>query len=183
MDINQVVAENLKKLRTDRNLSLGQLAELSGVSKVMLSQIEKGDTNPTINTLWKIANGLKVSYTALMERQQPDASLVGKAGIAVQADEDGHYRLYCYYANTPERNFEFFQIELDAGHSHTTFGHLERSQEYIMVLEGELTLTVGGQAYVLRADDAIGFSASGQHCYAATGETTVKAALINYYPD
>lgn len=183
MEINLVVAENLKKLRTERNLSLGQLAELSGVSKVMLSQIEKGDTNPTINILWKIANGLKVSYTALMERQQPDATFVGKPGITAQVDEDGHFRLYCYYASTPERNFEFFQIELDAGHSHTTDGHLPRSQEYIMVLEGELTLTAGGQTYRLKADDAIGFAASGRHTYAATGETTVKAALINHYPD
>lgn len=63
MNINSIIAENLKTLRTERNLSLGQLAELSGISKVMLSQIEKGDTNPTINTLWKIAKGLKVPYT------------------------------------------------------------------------------------------------------------------------
>ncbi len=61
MNINSIIAENLKTLRTERNLSLGQLAELSNISKVMLSQIEKGDTNPTINTLWKIANGLKSS--------------------------------------------------------------------------------------------------------------------------
>ncbi len=69
MNINSIIAENLKTLRTERNLSLGQLAELSNISKVMLSQIEKGDTNPTINTLWKIANGLKVPYTLLLEQK------------------------------------------------------------------------------------------------------------------
>ncbi|BDB00642.1 hypothetical protein CBOS2020_07160 [Clostridium botulinum] len=58
MNLNDIISANLKKLRTDRNLSLGQLSELSGVSKVMLSQIEKEESNPTINTIWKIANGL-----------------------------------------------------------------------------------------------------------------------------
>ncbi|NJB07060.1 helix-turn-helix transcriptional regulator [Clostridioides difficile] len=58
MSINTVIAKNLNRLRNERNLSLGQLAELSGVSKVMLSQIEKGDSNPTVNTIWKIASGL-----------------------------------------------------------------------------------------------------------------------------
>ena len=42
MDINQIIAANLKKFRAERNLSLSRLAELSGISKVMLSQIEKG---------------------------------------------------------------------------------------------------------------------------------------------
>jgi transcriptional regulator with XRE-family HTH domain len=50
-----MIAENLKRLRLERNLSLGQLAELFDVSKVMISQIKKGDINPTINTIWKIA--------------------------------------------------------------------------------------------------------------------------------
>ena len=79
MNINQVIADNLKRLRTERNLSLGQLASLSGVSKVMLSQIEKGDTNPTINTIWKIAKGLKVSYTALLEQQKQNTTLIKKS--------------------------------------------------------------------------------------------------------
>ncbi|MCH3927031.1 MAG: helix-turn-helix domain-containing protein [Atopobiaceae bacterium] len=64
MDISQILGQNLHRLRTERQLSLGQLAEKSGLSKVMLSQIEKGTSNPTVNTLWKIANGLGVSYSA-----------------------------------------------------------------------------------------------------------------------
>lgn len=110
MEITHVIGVNLKRLRTERNLSLGQLAELSDVSKVMLSQIEKGDTNPTINTIWKIANGLKVPYTALLEQQKHDTSVMKKSEINVQSDENGHYRVYCYYENTPLRNFEFFKL-------------------------------------------------------------------------
>lgn len=66
MNLNEIIAVNLKRLRAERGFSLGKLSELSGVSKVMLSQIEKGESNPTINTLWKIAGGLQVSYTKLV---------------------------------------------------------------------------------------------------------------------
>lgn len=67
MDLGKIIAFNLNKLRTERSLTLGQLAKLSGISKAILSDIEKGGSNPTINTIWKIANGLNVPYTRLME--------------------------------------------------------------------------------------------------------------------
>ena len=182
MDISQTIAVNLKRLRTERNLSLGQLSELSDISKVMLSQIEKGDTNPTINTLWKIANGLKVPYTALLEQQAHSASVIKKADITAQVAEDGHYRIYCYYPNTPHRNFELFQLEMDTGSSYTSVGHSEKSQEYIMVMEGELTLTVNQKAHVLHANDSISFDASFEHIYANNGEGMLKAVVTNFYP-
>ena len=78
MNLNATIAANLKRLRLERNLSLGQLAELSGVSKVMLGHIEKGDSNPTINMLWKIANGLKVPYTMLIDEQENDSEFVSR---------------------------------------------------------------------------------------------------------
>ncbi|MCI1953124.1 MAG: XRE family transcriptional regulator [Clostridiales bacterium] len=182
MKVNQIIAQNLKKLRLERNFSLGQLAELSQVSKVMLSQIEKGDTNPTINTIWKIANGLKVPYTALLQQQEDDTVIVKKSEIAMQTGDDKHYRIFCYYPNTPQRNFELFQIELDAGYSYTSIGHSEKNQEYIMVLEGNLQLTVNNKTYDLHPDDTICFTASAKHIYTSNGAEELKAVIINFYP-
>lgn len=182
MNINSIIAENLKTLRTEQNLSLGKLAELSGVSKVMLSQIEKGDTNPTINTLWKIANGLKVPYTLLLEQREHNTCIISKNDIEVQLTEEGNYRSYCYYTSTPYRNFEFFQIELDEGHSYTSIGHTKKSEEYIMVLEGELTLEVNNETYKLNSNDSISFTAFKQHVYVNNGKGTLRAVIINFYP-
>lgn len=89
MDISVILAINLKRLRTERNLSLGQLATLSDISKVMLSQIEKGSTNPTINVIWKIANGLKVPYTALLEQDISELKILKKEDFINQNDD--HY--------------------------------------------------------------------------------------------
>jgi transcriptional regulator with XRE-family HTH domain len=182
MNINFIISENLKRLRTERNLSLGQLAELSDISKVMLSQIEKGSTNPTINTLWKIANGLKVPYTSLLEQKEEETYITKKSDIEMQLNDEGHYRVYCYYTSTPYRNFELFQIELDEGHSYTSLGHSKKSQEYIMVLEGELTLEVNNKIYKLNPNDSICFSPSNQHIYSNNGKGTLKATMTNFYP-
>ena len=56
--LNILVSENIKRIRQEKNLSLGDLAKLSDVSKSMLTQIERGEGNPTLFTLWKIANGM-----------------------------------------------------------------------------------------------------------------------------
>ena len=71
MDWGKRIGANLKQMRTERNLTLGQLSGLAGISKAMLSEMEKGMGNPTINTIWKIANGLKVPYTRLLEGSEP----------------------------------------------------------------------------------------------------------------
>ncbi|MDD3028594.1 MAG: XRE family transcriptional regulator [Erysipelotrichaceae bacterium] len=182
MEINQIIATNLKNLRLERNLSLGQLANLCDVSKVMLSQIEKGDSNPTINTIWKIANGLKVPYSSLLEQPAQQTSIVQKAQLTPQVDDQDHYRIYCFYPNTPHRNFELFQIELDSNHRHESAGHGENTQEFIMVIEGELTLEVANQIHTIKKDEAINFDAANAHSYKASSKEMVKAVLINFYP-
>ena len=99
MELGKIIAINLNELRTERNLTLGQLSKISGISKAMLSDIEKGNSNPTINTLWKIANGLNVPYTRLMEGIEKEATVIRKSEPTVQTGETDHYRIYCYFTN------------------------------------------------------------------------------------
>ena len=69
-EINALFSANLKRLRETRRMSLDEVSRLSGVSKSMLGQIERGEVNPTISTVWKIASGLKVPYSQLLSRPQ-----------------------------------------------------------------------------------------------------------------
>ena len=59
------VSVNLKRIRQSKGMSLDQVAEQTGVSKSMLAQIERGEGNPTLSTLWKISNGMKVPFVLL----------------------------------------------------------------------------------------------------------------------
>src|SRR5262245_40312410 len=65
-DLTPVVGGNLRRLRSQRGLSLERLSQLSGVSRAMLGQIELGQSAPTINVLWKISSALGVPFSALI---------------------------------------------------------------------------------------------------------------------
>lgn len=182
MEIDKTIAANLKKLREQQNLSIGQLAEKTGLSKVMLSQLEKGGSNPTINNIWKIASALNVPYTALLDSKGVEASVIRSDELTVQKSEDGHYRLMCYYTDSAERNFEWFRMELDAGSEYLSQGHKSRSSEYLIVQTGELCIKTRGMEYHLQPGDAISFQADVPHTYRNDGTAMVSAYIINYFP-
>ncbi len=179
MEVNEIIAINLKRLREEKNLSLGQLADLAGVSKVMLSQVEKGTSNPTINTLWKIAGGLQVTYADLLELPENDVVHVKKADIYPL--NEGLYHIYSYYKRDSNRNFELYQIEVEPGCQHESIGHSKESYEYIMMMEGELEVDVNGECHVLKQDDGFCFEAKMQHRYRNKTKKTAKAVLMIYY--
>ena len=75
------ISRNLARLRQEKSLSLDALAEKAKVSKVLLCQIEHGEANPTVNTLWKIAVGLDVPFGNLVYEAESPLQLVHKADI------------------------------------------------------------------------------------------------------
>ena len=182
MDLGKIIAFNLKKLRTERHLTLSQLAKISGISKAMLSDIEKGSSNPTINTIWKIANGLNVPYTKLMEGIEQEATVVRRAESVMQTGESEAYRVYCYFRSTPVRNLELFYVELDDHAANRSIGHSEKAQEYLYIIQGELVLQTETGDYTLGEGDSLMFDSTIDHTYINQGDTLLKFIVINYYP-
>ncbi|CAM5597901.1 hypothetical protein LSPH24S_09662 [Lysinibacillus sphaericus] len=88
------LAFQLKKIRQQRSVSLDDVAKATGVSKAQLAQIEKGEANPTVSTIWKIAAGLRISFSSLL--QPPIAHFMKfSSKNAPHVDEDeGRYRVY-----------------------------------------------------------------------------------------
>ena len=66
MEIQALIAENVRALRLARGLTLEEAARLTGVSRSMIAQIERAEVNPTISVLWKIAGGYRVSFSSLL---------------------------------------------------------------------------------------------------------------------
>ena len=181
-NIGANIADNLKRLRLERHLSLSRLAEMAQVSKVILSQIEKGDTNPTINTIWKIAKGLQVPYTLLIDEHHPDTQVITRADAQEQSSEDGTYRIFCYFQKSLHRSFELFRLVMAPGSSYASIGHMDKSREYILVGSGSLILDLNGRRYILQAGDALTFDASAPHVYMNEETQSTTATIINDYP-
>jgi XRE family transcriptional regulator, regulator of sulfur utilization len=180
-DMTQLVAQNLRKLREEKKLSLDKLAEMTGVSKSMLGQIERGDSSPTIATVWKIANGLKVSFTSLLETPQSNTRLVRRADVTPMVEDQGKYRLFPLFPIEEGRRFEVYTVEIDPGGHMSAEAHAEGTQEFITVFSGELSLSVEGEDYRVAQGDAIRFRADRPHAYHNAGNSLVKVSMVIHY--
>jgi XRE family transcriptional regulator, regulator of sulfur utilization len=180
-DLTLLVAQNLKRIREERKLSLEKLAELTGVSKSMLGQIERGDSSPTIATVWKISNGLKVSFTTLLNEPQADTFIVQKDHIRPMVEDNGKYRLYPLFPVDEGRRFEIYTIEIEKGGYLSAEAHPEGTQEFLTVFQGELTVHVDDQENTVSQGNAIRFRADRPHAYRNSGKLMTKISLTISY--
>ncbi|SHF36468.1 transcriptional regulator, XRE family with cupin sensor [Seinonella peptonophila] len=180
-EIHLIVAKNLKTLRKSKKLSLEKVAELSGVSKTMIGQIERGESSPTITTIWKIANGLKVSFTSLLNYPQPETTVISKADVQMLDEDNGKYRAYPYFLFDEDKRFEVYSVEIDPGGKLESTAHKDGTEEFIIVFEGELTIDTNNQHYKVKPGDCIKFKADDLHSYYNTGKKTTHLSMIIYY--
>ncbi|GEN33147.1 helix-turn-helix domain-containing protein [Aneurinibacillus danicus] len=176
------LGQNLQRIRKSRGLSLDRTAELTGVSKAMLGQIERGESNPTVTTLWKIAKGLRLSFSSLIEEEVPNVSIISSADILPVTEDEGRYQVYPLFPFNQETQFEIYTIFMLPGCKHHSEAHTAGVQEYITVTEGTLTLTVQGADYTVHEGNAIRFAADMPHTYTNESESPVRLHVVIYYP-
>lgn len=181
-DIHLILAKNLKSIRESKKMSLERVAELTGVSKTMIGQIERGESSPTIKTIWKIANGLKISFTSLINNPQPDTKIVLRSEIQTLTEDNGKYRVYPYFPFEDDRRFEVYSVEIEKGGMLCADSHREGTEEFITVFEGELTVRVNNMQYTVKSGDSIRFKADRPHTYHNSGGSLTRLSMIIYYP-
>lgn len=181
-NIQKNIGQNLKTIRKTRGLSLDSTAEATGVSKAMLGQIERGESNPTVTTLWKIAAGLQVSFSSLISEEPTEVVFVPLSNIDPVTENNGEYRVYSIFPFDPRKKFEIYIIELDPGCRHTSERHNEGIEEYITVMSGSLEMKIGNQSYFVGSGSSIRFIANKPHTYVNPGADTARFQAVMYYP-
>jgi Cupin domain./Helix-turn-helix. len=164
-NLNLIIGNKLKDIRNKRNLSLDETAKLTGVSKAMLGQIERGQSNPTVSTLWKIATGLKVSFSLFIDENQDDLKVIAQNEIAPIIEDNNRMRLYPIFPFDANKGFEIFTIELEAGCNHISTPHNDDVEEYIIVTEGQIEININDRKFVLKKGNSIRFMANKPHAY------------------
>ena len=178
---NNAISDNLKEIRHQRNLSLDQLAEITGVSKSMLRQIETGRSSPTIATIWKIANGLRLSFTTLISKRPPEVAVLDFKGSKPLTAKKERYRLFPMIPFDPEHAFEIYHVEIETGTTYAGEPHQGKVEEYVFVMQGKLEITVEDTLYQVDTNQFIRFVANRPHQYHSAGKETVKAIMMIYY--
>lgn len=173
----EAVSHNLRVAREQRNLSLDQLASLTGVSKSMLRQIETGKSSPTIATIWKIANGLRISFTTLLRKQEIEAEVKPFKGNIPLTDEAKHYRVFPLVPFDPHQSFETYYMEMDPGTVFAGEPHQGNIYEYLFVTQGILEIEIQKNSFTINENEFLKFDASHPHIYRSVGDTMMTAIL------
>ncbi|UQD51350.1 DNA-binding protein [Bacillus methanolicus] len=181
-NIQKIIAKNLKMIRKTRGISLDRAAEATGVSKAMLSQIERGESNPTVTTLWKIATGLQVSFSSIIREEPSEVVFVSMQDVDPVIENNGEYRVYSIFPFDPRKKFEIYIIELDPGCCHVSDPHNEGIEEYITVMSGCLKMKINSETFLINAGSSIRFTANKPHTYSNPGADIVRYQLVMYYP-
>lgn len=180
--MNQIVAANIRRLRGERNLSLDELARLSGVSKSMLALIERGAGNPTISTLWKLSNGMKVPFDALTVRPKAAYELVRTADIEPILEDGGRVKNYPIFPDDEDRRFAVYVLALAPGSSWQSEPHLRGTTEFITVFRGTLEVRAQDRHFCVSPGESIRFRGDVPHAYRNAGEDAVHLHMILAHP-
>jgi len=177
----EAISNNLQKIRETRKLSLDKLSELTGVSKSMLRQIETGKSSPTIATIWKIANGLKVSFTSLLRKPTIEAEIRSFTGGKPLTAEADHYRVFPLIPFEPEQPVETYYIEIDPDTVFKGEPHEGNVYEYVFVIKGQFEIIVDGKFFKVNENEFLQFQANCPHEYKCAGKETAAAIMqISY---
>jgi transcriptional regulator with XRE-family HTH domain len=183
-DLTPVVGSNLRRLRSQRGLSLEKLSKLSGVSRAMLGQIELGQSAPTINVLWKIASALGVPFSGLISARQEGTVHVLRAGQAkLLTSHDGAFSSRALFPFDSPRRVEFYQLTLRPGAVEKADAHNPGTVENLVVAQGTVEIEADGRREILEAGDAIVFEADVPHVYRSKAAGDSVMYLVMTYAD
>ncbi len=172
------VGPRVRALREGMGMSLRDLAERSGVSAPMLSQVERGETSPTLAVAAKIAAGLELSLSQLLRLDEADTLSVVRAEERLLGGRADGHRYEVLTPPVPGQRAEVSLHTLAPGSATGGPGdppiHEPGSRETAVVLDGELRLVCDGVAHDLAEGDAVTFDADLSHHFENPGAHEVQ---------
>jgi transcriptional regulator with XRE-family HTH domain len=174
------VGERVRVLRRQRGWTLEALAERSGVSRAMISKLERGEKNPTLVVAAKVAEGLGVSLSQLVgiEARRQVVVVPWERRMTMRDPQTGFER-QLLSPSFGGRGLEFIRNVVPEGSTSGEFPpHRRGVEEYLVVEKGRLRAVLGGEEYVLDEGDAAYFEADVPHRFDNVGEGECSYYLV-----
>lgn len=181
-EINKSIGENLKAIRKHRELTIDQLSTASGVSKSMISEIERGIRNPSITILWNLANALKKPLNYFLKEGNQQGPAIYKVNDCSSVSGEQHW-IYPLMGFDEDKKFEIYFTEY-VPHSQTEESvHYKGVEEYALISSGSITLVMDDQEYAVKEGEVIHFTGDKPHYYKNKEDETAKAFVLMFYPE
>lgn len=181
--ISRHLGARVKQLRAEREWSLESLAGASGVSRSMLSEIEREQANPTLAVTLRIAQAFGMTLSELIE--MPDAAssitVIRQPDRAFHYRSDKHCRIRTLSPLNLEKDVEFYEVELQAGGALRSAAHFEGTREFITVVKGLIKLESGNDGDTLHHGDSANYRADVPHAIVNAGKGEALVFLVVIY--
>lgn len=165
------LGRRVKQERLRRGMTLQELAAASGVSRSMLSEVERNSRVPTVLVLDRIATGLGTSIARLLRDERPPQTTLLRHGEQNVARDPAGWERRVLSPVLPGVEFELMRTTIEAHVDAGTFlPHGPGSREYLAVETGTLRLTLDGDPIELQAGDSIFYAGDRRHGFANPGE-------------
>jgi transcriptional regulator with XRE-family HTH domain len=181
--INRHFGTRVKALRGARGWSLETLASASGVSRSMLSEIERKQANPTLAVTMRIASAFGMSVGELLEMPG-----VSSAVTVVRADDhayhyrsDRHCRIRTLSPLNLEKDVELYEVLLQAGGALRSAAHFDGTREFLTVQAGRVRVESGADSEVLEPGDSASYRADVPHAIVNLGKGEAILFLVDIY--
>jgi transcriptional regulator with XRE-family HTH domain len=170
----------VREMRGRRGLTLEALAEVSGVSRAMISKLERGEKNPTLVVAAKLAEGLGVTLSQLVGMEERrEVVVVPREGRMVMRDPETGFERQLLSPTFVGRGVEFVRNTVPEGKGSCEFPpHHKGVAEYVVVERGRLRAVLGGEEYLLEEGDALYFEADVAHRFDNAGEGECSYYLV-----
>lgn len=180
-EIHDRLATSLRQARQARGLSLDAVARLSGVSRSMVSQIERGESSPTVATLWNLTRALQLDFAGLVaDRATPAIELI-RADDAPLIDGRGNgVRIRILSPPESAGRHEVYELAFAAGGLLESDPHGPGCREHLTVIEGSLSVRSGADSAELAPGDTARYPADRPHAIGAPGGVA-RALLIVHH--
>lgn len=183
--INEFVGRRVKKLRAARGWSLEELAAASGVSRSMLSEIERERANPTLTVAARIARAFELTLQDLLGGAESPTEKIrvirsGDPAQVFRADRECEIRTLSPLQL--EKDVEFYELDLRPGGGLRSQPHFEGTREFLTVVEGRVRVESDGGREELAVGDSATYAADVAHAIVNTGSTRARVFLVVIYP-
>jgi transcriptional regulator with XRE-family HTH domain len=181
--INEHLGQRVKKLRAERGWSLDQLAAASGVSRSMLSEIEREKANPTLAVTFRIAAAFGMTLAELVETPgtAPSIQVVRGADRGQVFRSDRQHEIRTLSPLGFEKDVEFYEVTLRAGGALRSAAHFEGTREFLTVEKGAVRVESDGDAVELKAGDSATYRADVPHALVNAGKSEAVLFLVDIY--
>jgi transcriptional regulator with XRE-family HTH domain len=174
------LGKTVNRLRKASNLSLSELSEQSGVAKSIISQVERNETNPTLVTLWRLAQALDVSIEQVLREDDDSAFLekISRNDTPLLVSDDGRCRLGITGWSKTIDWLQWYDFSAEPGGVLASDAHPRGAMESLTVLEGELQVEAGGETETAAVGDTLRYRADRPHLIRNAGTILARAQMI-----